>query len=89
MQAQKKTDKAIRTDAQIARDVLHRMKDDFEVPDDRIRMKVAGGIVTIEGTVTRDAQKAATESCAKRVKGVRGVINKIEVAPSETPIEAR
>jgi osmotically-inducible protein OsmY len=89
MQTQKKSDKATLTDAQIARDVLHRMKEDFEVPDDRIRIKVADGIVTVEGTVHRDSQKAATESCAKRVKGVRGVVNKIEVAPFETSIEAR
>ena len=38
-----------RSDAQITRDVLHRMKEDFEVPDDRIRVKVAGGGGTVAG----------------------------------------
>lgn len=89
MQTAKKREIAARTDAQIIRDVLHGMKDDLEVPDDRIRAKVADGLVTIEGTVTRDAQKAAAESCARRVKGVREVINKIEVEPAGAPIEAR
>lgn len=39
--------------------------------------------------MNRDSQKAATESFARRVKGVRAVINKIEVEPTEAPIEAR
>jgi osmotically-inducible protein OsmY len=89
MQTAKKREIVARTDAQIIRDVLHSMKEDLEVPDDRIRAKVADGLVTIEGTVTRDAQKAAAENCARRVKGVREVINKIEVEPAGAPIEAR
>ena len=63
----KKREIAARTDAQIIRDVLHGMKEDSEVPGDRIRAKAADGRVTIEGTGTRDVQKAAAESCARRV----------------------
>jgi osmotically-inducible protein OsmY len=89
MRTAKKSGAATRTDAQITRDVLHRMKADLDVPDDRIRVKVAGGVVTIEGTANHDSQKAATESCARSVKGVRSVINKIEVTPSDVPVEAQ
>ena len=77
-----------RTDAEIARDVKRSLKADFEVPNDRIAVKVVEGFVTIEGIVTRDAQKDAAEVCAKQVQGVRGIANKIIVEPAVSPIEA-
>ena len=83
-----KVQSTLRTDAEIARDVRRRMKADFEVPDDQIAVKVVEGFITIEGIVTRDAQKDAAEVCAKQVQGVRGIANKIIVEPAESPIEA-
>ena len=77
-----------RTDAEIARNVRRRMKADFEVPDDRIAVKVVEGFVTSEGIVTRNAQKDAAEVRAKQVQGGRGITNKIIVEPAESPIEA-
>ena len=76
-----------RTDAEITRDVRHRMKADLEVPDDRIAVKVIEGVVTIEGTVSRDSQKNAAETCIRGVKGVREIANKIEVDPAAAPLE--
>jgi osmotically-inducible protein OsmY len=76
-----------RTDAEITRDVRHRMKADLEVPDDRIAVKVVEGVVTIEGTVVRDSQKNAAEICVRDVKGVREIANKIEVDPDALPLE--
>jgi len=78
-----------RGDAEIARDIIHAMKADFEVPDDRIRVRVTNGAVTVEGTVERDSQKDAAESCARKVKGVRGITNIIEVEPAGLSAEAR
>ncbi len=88
MPTRTKTETTARTDAEIARDVKRRMKADFEVPDDRIAIKVKEGLVTIEGTVVRDAQKAASEACARKVKGVLAIANKITVEPAASPIEA-
>ena len=78
-----------RGDPEIARDVIHVMKADFGVPDDRIRVKVRDRVVTIEGTVERDSQRDAAENCARKVTGVRGITNKIEVEPAMLPAEAR
>ena len=83
-----KVQTTLRPDAEIARNVKRSMKADFEVPDDRIAVKVVEGFVTIEGIVTRDAQKDAAEVCAKQVQGVRGIGNKIIVEPAESPFEA-
>jgi Putative phospholipid-binding domain. len=88
MPTRTKTETIARTDAEIARNIRRRMKSDFEVPDDRMAVKVAEGFVTIEGTVVRDSQKNAAESCARKVKGVRGINNKIEVEPAASPVEA-
>jgi osmotically-inducible protein OsmY len=78
----------LHTDAEIARNVRRRMKADFEVPEDRIAVKVVEGFVTIEGIVPRDAQKDAAGVCAKQVQGVLGIANKIIVEPAVSPIEA-
>lgn len=88
MPTRMKSETVARTDAEISGDVRRRMKADFEVPDDRIAAKVAQGLVTIEGTVFRDSQKKAAEDCIRGVKGVRGIINKIEVEPTASPVEA-
>lgn len=78
-----------RGDPEIARDVIHLMKADLEVPDDRIRVRVRDGVVTIEGTVTRDSQRDAAEKCAKRVNGVRGITNEVNVEPTTVAAEAQ
>ncbi len=88
MPTRMKTETAARTDAEIARDVKRRMKADIEVPDDRIGVKVAEGLVAIEGTVARDSQKTAAAACAREVKGVRGIVNKITMDPAASPVEA-
>ncbi len=83
-----KVQTTLRTDAEIARNVRRRMKADFEVPDDQIAIKVAEGFITIEGIVVRDSQRTAAEACAREVKGVRGIVNKITVEPAASPLEA-
>ncbi len=87
MPTRMKSEADTRTDAEIAREVMRRMKEDIEVPDDRITTRVAEGFITIAGTVNRDAQKDAAERCAREVKGVRGITNKIEVDPTAAPFE--
>jgi len=82
MPTRAKSEAGTRPDAEIAREVTRRMQEDIDVPDDRITIKVADGIVTIAGIVNHAAQKDATERCAARVKGVRGITNKIDVGPA-------
>jgi osmotically-inducible protein OsmY len=88
MQTRTRIEKVALTDAELARAIKRRMKEDFEVPDDRIAIKVAEGFVTIAGTVVRDSQRNAAEDCVKKVKGVRGITNKIEVDPTLSLVEA-
>jgi len=73
-----------RTDPEIARDILAAMKLDLMVPDDRIKVGIHEGFVTLEGNVGWHYQREAAEHCARRIGGVRGVTNRIEMKP-KTP----
>ena len=77
----------IREDAEIASDLTRGLKADFEVLDNQIHIRVTDGVVTIEGTVDRSAQKLAAERCARKVEGILGIENRIEVAVPEIPPE--
>ena len=68
-----------RPDEEIARELIRAMKDDMEVPDDRITVHVSHGVVTLEGAVTREGQRDAAERCASAVPGVRELVNRIFV----------
>lgn len=71
-----------RTDPEIARDVVHAMKINVTVPDDKIKAVVAQGWVTLEGNVHWDFQRRSAESCARNVAGVRGVVNNVKIKPT-------
>jgi osmotically-inducible protein OsmY len=78
-----------RTDPEIARDVIEAMRLDMGVPDDRLKVGIRDALVTLEGNVDWHYQREAAESCARRVKGVCGVINKIELKPKVSTTEVK
>jgi osmotically-inducible protein OsmY len=77
----------MRTDPEIARDIVNAMKLDLTVPDDRIKIGVHDGYVTLEGTVDWHFQGNGAETCARNVQGVRGVLNHIAVKPKVSATE--
>jgi len=70
-----------RTDPEIARDLVNAMKIDVSVPDDRIKISVRDAVVTLEGNVEWNFQRASAESTARKVNGIRGLTNRIVVKP--------
>ena len=68
-----------RLDSVIAANVRQALKLDSDVPDERITVQVHDGLVTLDGTVDADLQKEAAEADAHKVKGVRGVTNRIHI----------
>jgi osmotically-inducible protein OsmY len=75
-------------DIVINREVKRKMRADIEVPDDRITVKVVKGVVTIEGTVLSESQKAAAERCVRSARNVRRVVNHITIeSASQPPLE--
>jgi hyperosmotically inducible periplasmic protein len=71
-----------RDESEIAKEVRHQLVTlpYFGVFDD-LAFRVDGGTVTLMGAVTRPTLKSDAENSVKRVKGVGGVVNKIEVLP--------
>src|SRR6202162_4774400 len=78
-----------RTDPEIARDAVHELESHVSIPADRIKVTVKDGWVTLEGTVDWEFQKILAKSAVKKLKGVTGVTNKIEIKPKVTPQEVK
>lgn len=67
------------TDADIKRDVESELKWDPDIDATDIGVAVKNGVVTLSGFVRSFTQKYEAEKATKRVKGVLGVANDIEV----------
>jgi osmotically-inducible protein OsmY len=78
-----------RTDPEIARDAVHELESHVSIPADKIKVTVKAGWVTLEGTVDWQYQKTLAESAVKKLKGVLGVTNNIEVKPRVSTIEVK
>jgi osmotically-inducible protein OsmY len=74
-----------RTDPEIARSVVQELENHISIPAERIKATVKNGWVTLEGQVDWQYQKILAESSVKKLKGVIGVNNIIEVKPQVSP----
>jgi len=66
-----------RSDTEIAHVAVDALKWNVEVPDDRIKVRVDGGWLILEGDVDWQFEREAAASCVRHLTGVRGVSNKI------------
>ena len=78
-----------RTDPEIAREAVHELESHISIPNEKIKVTVKNGWVTLEGSVDWQYQKELAESAVKKLKGVIGIINNIEVRPRVTPTEVK
>jgi osmotically-inducible protein OsmY len=78
-----------RTDEDIARAAVDALKWNVLVPEDRIKVKVSKGWVTLEGSADWQYQKSAAEKAVRRLLGVVGVSNLIEVKPAVSKAEVK
>jgi osmotically-inducible protein OsmY len=69
----------MRTDSDIKRDVEEEIKYDADVLSSDIGVSVKSGVVALTGFVGSYSQKLQAEADAKRVSGVMGVANDIQV----------
>lgn len=71
----------IRPDTEIAHRVLEALAWDIQVPDEKLKVKVEDGWVTLMGDVQWSYQRDASMRAVRNLMGVRGVINKMTVTP--------
>ena len=78
-----------RPDPDIAREAVDRIKSELPFAWDRTRVIVKSGWVTLEGEVEWNYQRERAEDAVRRVRGVKGITNFIEVKPRVAPSEIR
>jgi osmotically-inducible protein OsmY len=78
-----------RTDEDIAQAAVDSLTWSVLVPQDRIKVKVSKGWVTLEGNVDWQYQKSAAEKAVRKLYGVVGVSNLIEVKPAVSKAEVK
>jgi osmotically-inducible protein OsmY len=72
---------AWQTDTQLHDSVQRQLEWDPEIDAKNLAVIASDGTITLTGIVRSYAAKLAAEQSAKRVRGVRGVANEIQVAP--------
>jgi len=78
-----------RTDEDIAKSAVQALQWRITLPDEKIKVIVRDGWITLEGNVEWNFQKEAAESAVRYLTGVKGVTNLITVRPKVSPTEVR
>ena len=67
------------TDASIEDQVKIKLAGDMEVKGGGLDVSVKDGVVTLKGRVESDRVRGKAEKLAKKIKGVKSVVNNIQV----------
>ena len=78
-----------RPDPEIARDAVAAIKSQLPIYSEHIKVVVKNGWVTLEGQVEWQYQRSTAETAVRRIKGVKGVSNLIQLKPRAAPAEIK
>ena len=78
-----------RPDPDIARDAVEALKLWLPFSYDKIQVVVKNGWITLEGEVEWGYQRESAEKAIRRLKGVKGISNFIQVKPRVAPTEIK
>jgi len=78
-----------RPDPEIARDAVKEIQKNLPYASDHIGVVVRDGWVTLEGSVEWNYQRERAAQVVRRVRGVKGVTNLIELQPRVPPVEVK
>jgi osmotically-inducible protein OsmY len=70
-----------RGSTEIARDIVKGLKSHIFLASEDIRVIVRDGLVTLEGKVHNELQRMLAEAEVKRLRGISGISNQLEVKP--------
>ena len=71
------------SDLDIATEILNAFKWNWEIPSDKVKVKVESGWVSLEGNLNWNYQREAAKKVVSKLIGVKGVTNNIKIE-SET-----
>ena len=69
-------------DTEIAEAAAGALRHSATVPRNAVKVTVSQGWVTLEGTVPWDYQRRGAVRAVRELRGIRGVLNKIEIKPA-------
>ena len=78
-----------RTDTEIAEAILNALKWHSAVNENKIKIKVEDGVVTLNGEVEWDYQRRAAKKAIENLTGIRAIYNFISVTTTATPIDIK
>src|ERR1700735_5181731 len=78
-----------RPDPEIARDAVTALKNELPYSSENMKVTVRNAWVTREGTAEWNYQRTRAEEAARRVKGIKGITNLIELKPRVAPSEIK
>ena len=78
-----------RPDPEIARDAVAAIKSQLPISSENIKVIVKDGWVTLEGQAEWQYQRSTAENSVRRIKGVKGVSNLIQLKPHAQPAEIK
>ena len=78
-----------RPDPEIARDAVAAIRTELPYAHQLIKTIVKNGWVTLEGEVEWNYQRERAESAVRRIKGVKGLTNLIELKPVASPVDIK
>ena len=73
-----------KSDTEIAREIGEALKYNSAVKEDKIKIKVDNGWVTLEGQVNWEYEKIAVRTAVKNIAGIKGMANLIRIKPTAT-----
>jgi osmotically-inducible protein OsmY len=78
-----------RPDPEIARDAVAAIQNELPYSSEHIRVVVKDGWVTLEGQVEWNYSRERAEQAVRRVRGVKGISNLIQLSPRVTPTDIK
>jgi osmotically-inducible protein OsmY len=78
-----------KSDTEIAEACVNALRWDSSVPDDKIKIRVENGTVSMEGTVEWGYQRLAAKNAIVKLTGVKGVNNMIVVKQKPSSIDIK
>jgi osmotically-inducible protein OsmY len=76
-----------RPDPEIARDAVAALKSQLPISHEKMKVIVKDGWITLEGTAEWQYQKTTAEIAVRKIKGVKGVVNVIQLRPAVQPTD--
>ncbi|OQP63761.1 ornithine aminotransferase [Niastella vici] len=78
-----------KTDTEIADAVLFALRWNTSIPDQKIKVKVEDGVVSLEGEMEWDYQRNEAKQAVEKLAGVSRINNYISVRPSVKPVNVK